>query len=1134
MDQLEPIDNIDNIDNLQETKGAKEIKQAEPLPLYPATESEVNFPAIEEKILKFWQEENIFTKSIAKNSKQEFVFYDGPPFANGLPHYGHLLTGFIKDAIARYQTMLGHKVERRFGWDCHGLPAEMAAEKTLGISGQLAIKEFGIAKFNEQCRSSVMKYAQEWEQYVTRQARWVDFKNDYKTMDISFMESVIWAFKELYKKGLIYQSVKVVPYSWACETPLSNFETRLDNSYRPKTSKAVTVAFELIFGSGQNNNQNNNIFGNNKKCYLLAWTTTPWTLTSNMLLAINANDPELKYIAIEKDDNYYIAADFYWKNNNETSLVEDKSNINIKLVPAEKLLNLKYKPLFPYFAHIGNAFYIVNASFVLKGEGTGIVHVAPGFGEDDFELAKEHKLEIICPVDSGGKFTSLVPEFTGKQVFETEDAIIKALKEKGSWVKTEQYIHNYPHCWRTDTPLIYKAVPSWYVAVSTFKEQMTELNKEINWVPAYIKEGLFGNWLENAKDWAISRNRFWGTPIPVWQSSDPKYPRIDVYGSIAEISEAFQVSITDLHKPFIDQLTRKNPDDPTGKSIMRRVEDVFDCWFESGSMPFAQVHYPFENKEWFEGHFPADFITEYIAQTRGWFYTLMVLSTAIFGKPPFKNCICHGVILDVSGQKLSKRLNNYTDPLEVFHKYGADALRFLMLSSSAMQGGDLLLDKDANMVKETLRLVIKPIWSAYHFFTTYANFHSYVSPPLKNFCSIIADEPNNNELAIEAENKTKTKAKAKNVMDIYILAKCNIAIAGIKKSLDDYNTNIACKIIVEFFDSLNNWYIRRCRERFVEGEQAAFNILYNIFDLILRAMAPLLPLITEEIWLGLGNKNSIHLENFPIPIANELLEEEKEEAQTARSKLIQMMDKVREICNAALFIRNKKNIRIRQPLRELAIKSSDGLINNLENLEAEAFLEIIKDEINVKNIIINPADFNIDFKLKLKFPVIGKRYPGKVKEMTQALKDNLWQRASEKVWLGETELLTDEYEFALHTTEDNIKGLEDNQTAIKLTIDIDEELKIEGLARDLIRFIQQTRKEGGLKIQNKAILKIWISESGKTEGYLRAIEVWGEIIKKATYLSKIILLSSESASEFSNSLINKKIDNILKIGIGPE
>ena len=628
---------------------------------YPEINSSISLPEIEEKILNKWKKENTFSESLELRKKSnEFVFYDGPPFANGLPHYGHLLTGFVKDIIPRYQTMKANKVDRRFGWDCHGLPAEMESEKELGISGRKQIQDFGVENFNDHCRTSVMRYTKEWEGTVGRQARWVDFENDYKTMDLSYMESVIWAFKQLWDKGLVYEKDRVMPYSWKAETPLSNFETRLDDSYRERKDPAVTVKFEILdFKLKLNNN----------KTFLIAWTTTPWTLPSNLACAVGK---DIEYCIISLNNENYVIAKSVLENYEK----ELDGNKIIKHILGSELIGLTYKPLFPYFKNNNNSFRVLEAEFVNTEEGTGIVHMAPGFGEDDQTVCEANGIKLVCPVDDQGKFTQEVPDYEGLQVFEANEKIIQELKQKKLLIKKESYLHNYPHSWRTDEPLIYKSVNSWYVNVSSFKNRMVELNQEINWIPSHIKEGTFGKWLAGARDWSISRNRFWGSPIPVWKSDDPNYPRTDVYGSLDEIENDFGVRPENLHRPFIDNLTRPNPDDPTGKSLMKRVPEVFDCWFESGSMPFAQVHYPFENKDWFESHFPADFIVEYIGQTRGWFYTMMVLSTAIFDKPPFKNSISHGIVLDTKGVKLSKKLRNYPEPEMIWKKYGADSLRW--------------------------------------------------------------------------------------------------------------------------------------------------------------------------------------------------------------------------------------------------------------------------------------------------------------------------------------------------------------------------------------------------------------------------------------------------------------------------
>ena len=989
---------------------------------YPEIEPSVNFSKVEESILKKWDAEKTFDKSISnREGANEFVFYDGPPFANGLPHYGHILTGFVKDIIPRFQTMKGSKVDRVFGWDCHGLPAEMESEKELGITGRKQIQEFGVENFNNHCQESVMKYTKEWEVTVGRQARWVDFENDYKTMDLDYMESVMWAFKQLWDKGLVYEKDRVMPYSWKAETPLSNFETRLDDSYRERKDPAVTIKFEI--------NDSNIDFENSYKSYLLAWTTTPWTLPSNLACAVG-KDIDYSLITLN-NENLIIAS----------SVLENFQDVlegykTIKTIKGNEILGTQYIPIFDYFKDTKNAFKVLEADFVNTEEGTGIVHMAPGFGEDDQLVCEKNNISIVCPVDDQGKFTSEVKEYENLLVFDANEKIISDLKQRNIIVKKQNYLHNYPHCWRTDEPLIYKSVNSWYVEVSSFKDRMVELNQEISWTPDHIKDGTFGKWLAGARDWSISRNRFWGTPIPVWKSDDPKYPRVDVYGTLDEIEKDFGTRPNNLHRPHIDKLTRPNPDDPTGKSKMIRVTEVFDCWFESGSMPFAQVHYPFENKSWFESHFPADFIVEYIGQTRGWFYTMMVLSTAIFDRPPFKNCICHGIVLDTNGVKLSKKLRNYPEPEMIWDKYGADSLRWFLSSSPVLKGQNLQIDMEGKGISDAQRLIITPLWNAFYFFCLYAN----------------------------AENiSAKENYSSKNPLDIYALLKTRELIENIEKNLEEYDISSACQAVPNFIDAINNWYIRRSRPRFWKhaddtDSKNAYDTLYTVLLNATKVLSPLMPLISEEIYTKLTSSESVHLCDWP-----------NTDSFPNDAKFLEQMDLVRDISSAGLGIRKTNNIRVRQPLKEITIAGDNiSWLSNFENY--------ILEEVNAKKMILDEnSDSLYRNKIKINLRKMGPKLGKNTKKYMEAANNFNWVMNDNKT-ISILDLILEEDEYILEKESNpgtETREINDGKIVVSLNIDIDNELKVEGIARDILRAVQNKRKDENLDISDKIKIKIF-------------------------------------------------------------
>lgn len=980
---------------------------------YAEVKAKPDFVELEKEVLKFWEQDNTFEKSVHnRDGAAEFVFYDGPPFANGTPHYGHIMVSYVKDVVARFQTMNGKKVERRLGWDCHGLPAEMSAEKQLGVSGRKQIEAYGVEKFNDFCRADVLKYSGIWVDMFKRIGRWVDFNNDYKTMNLPFMESVIHNFKDLYDKGLVYEDYRVLPYSWAAETPLSNFEVNL--GYRDKTDNAITVMFKL---------------SNGRK--ILVWTTTPWTLPSNLMLAVGK---DIDYVVMEEDGQQYIIA--------RARLGSYKKQLeNAKEVGALKgsdLVGMSYEPMFPYFANLKEkgAFKVLSGEFVSTEDGTGVVHIAPGFGQDDFEVCRtyDENFPVVCPVDEAGKFTSEVTDYAGQQVFDTNEPIMQWLKQNGLLVKKEQYTHTYPYCWRTDTPLIYKAMSSWFVRVTDFRDEMVANNQQINWIPGHIKDGRFGKWLEGARDWSISRNRFWGTPIPVWKSDNPKFPRVDVFGSTAEIKEKTGFTVDNLHKPYIDDVVYPNPDDPSGQTMMRRVSDVFDCWFESGSMPYAQIHYPFENKEWFENHFPADFIVEAMDQTRGWFYTLMVLSTALHNRPAFKNCICTGLLMAEGGQKLSKRLKNYPDPNEILDTVGSEALRWFLVSSPVLKGGNVAVDKEGKEIAKASRAAMIPLWNAFYFFTLYANAEDY---------------------------KAKEITSSSEAMDNYILSKLKLLAQKVKHGLETYDVSEACVATADFMEILNNWYIRRTRERFWKGDEKAFDTLYTVLINVAKITAPLMPFICEYMYKNLTGEESVHLCDYPT------LEQIK-----ADESLMKDMDFVQDLCSTGKFIREEKNLRNRLPLAGLTLVGA--------TLSPE-YQEIVKDELNVKEVKFDNNLANYATKnVYLYTPLLGKTLGKDMGAVMAAYKQGNWTLNEDgTLSIGGQTLTSELFEVRLDM-KDGVAGqaFDSNKAVLLLDTNVTDELKREGMARDFVRMIQTLRKDKDFNISDRIELSY---QTGDTE-----------------------------------------------------
>ena len=989
-----------------------------------------DFPALELTVLDYWAADDTFRASIEqREGAPEYVFYDGPPFANGLPHYGHLLTGYVKDIVPRYRTMRGYKVERRFGWDTHGLPAELEVQRQLDITDKAQIEAMGIEKFNGACRDSVLRYTNEWRAYVTRQARWVDFDNDYKTLDLSFMESVIWAFKQLWDKGLAYEGVRVLPYCWNDETPLSSHELRMDDDvYQSRQDPAITVGFRVSA-------PDSDLDG----AHLLIWTTTPWTLPSNQAVAVN---PEMEYVVIastaEGAGRRLILARArlaaYARELGEHPEI-------LGSYTGEQLVGLRYLPPFPYFADAENSFQVLRGDFVTAEDGTGVVHMAPAYGEDDKATTDTVGIIPVTPVDARGRFDASVPDYQGQQVFDANAPIIRDLKNGTGpaavnapvLIRHETYDHPYPHCWRCRNPLIYRAVSSWFVRVTEFRDRMVELNQQITWYPEHVKDGQFGKWLSNARDWSISRNRYWGTPIPVWTSDDPAYPRIDVYGSLDELERDFGVRPDNLHRPYIDELTRPNPDDPTGRSTMRRIEDVFDVWFDSGSMPYGQVHYPFENEDWFQTHFPGDFIVEYIGQTRGWFYTLHVLATALFDRPAFKTCVAHGIVLGNDGAKMSKSLRNYPDVNEVFDRDGSDAMRWFLMASPILRGGNLIVTEQG--IREGVRQVLLPLWNAYSFLVLYA------------------------------PKPGTWRTDSANVLDRYILAKLSVLREDLTAAMDVCDISGACDQLRQFTEALTNWYVRRSRSRFWEEDPDAIDTLHTVLEVTTRLAAPLLPMATEVIWRGITGGRSVHLADWPdagvVP---------------ADAALVAAMDQVRDVCSAASSLRKAKKLRVRLPLPKLTV----ALGSSVNPSALEPFTGLIADELNVKSVeLTDDIAAHGRFELTVNARAAGPRLGKSVQDAIKAVKAGAGVlNADGTLSAGEVVLNADEYDSKLVAADPACTAaLPGGAGLVVLDDTVTPELEAEGWAKDRIRELQDLRKSSGLEVSDRISVVMAVPES---------------------------------------------------------
>jgi isoleucyl-tRNA synthetase len=1041
------------------------------VPAFPKVSANVSFPELEAEVRALWKDCKVFERQVQERPEtSKYVFYDGPPFATGLPHYGHLVASTLKDVVPRYWAMRGRRVERRFGWDTHGLPIEMLMEKQLGLSGPVSIREYGVAKFNEACRANVLQFTEEWQKIIELLGRWVDFENDYKTMDPTFMESVWWVFRQLWDKDLVYQGSRVMPYSWRLSTALSNFEANLD--YRDVQDPAVTIRMPLC----------------DEDTTLLIWTTTPWTMPSNLAIAVGEDIDYVK-AQIPGDETNYVVA----KARMETVLGKE-AVVSAELKGAD-LVGKEYKPLFDYFADRADqgAFVVIPSGHVTTENGTGLVHMAPDFGEDDFNACQAIGIEILESVDEGGNFVDAVSDFAGRNVKEADSDIIRTIKAKERLFKHETIQHSYPFCWRSGTPLIYRAVPARFVKVTELRDRMVAHNKTIRWVPEAVGQKRFGNWLADARDWNVSRSRFWGTPIPVWICDDCGAE--ECMGSIAELEQRSGETVTDIHPHKIDHLSLTCE---ACNGSMQRIADVFDCWFESGAMPYAQNHYPFEGKEAFEESFPAEFIAEGLDQTRGWFYTLLVLSTALFDKPPFQNVIVNGMVLAEDGEKMSKSKQNFPPPEKVLNEYGADAVRAYLLNSPVVRADSLRFSESG--VKDVVRTVLLPLRNAWSFFVQYANVDGW-SPT-------------------EGLPGTPTPALAdRPELDRWVMSVSNSLVRDVNQHMEAYDLSRVIPALLGFIDDLNNWYIRRSRRRFwrsAESEEArvdkasAYATMHEVLLTFGKLMAPVLPFFSEALYQNLAveagaheeGKDSIHLCDFPE--TNPSLIDEALQKQ---------VDWTRETVAMGRALREKHRIKIRQPLHKVTIVHHDPEVRAC--LERQS--ELISGELNVREVSVRADDNELcSLTFKANFKLLGRRMGPRMKEMAQAiagLSEDAWRELRDGGALELVgEALTVEDVLVQREAKEDVIVEANGPFTVALDTDLDEELRAEGLAREVASLVQRMRKDKGLEITDRIELNL-VAED---EVFRAAIE------QHLPYITSEVLATSHSLS--ADGQVEQEVD----------